>query len=131
MIEFAIVLLVKRHSENSVSSKRPNTKCENKVGLGSERVRNPKHNMNNTDGITINATTQQHFSNQGLFGLPLVDAFFDSNEGFKQPEDLAGTRQDNSFKCSKLSVNDIDIAASILFPALYGMFNIIYWCYLM
>ena len=131
MVEFAIVLLVKRHSENSVSTKGHDTEYEHNVGLGTERARNPKRNMNKTDGITGNTTTQENVSNQNIVGLPLVDAFFDSGEGFKQTENVDDIQQDNSSRCSKLSSNSIDITASLLFPTLYGIFNIIYWCYLM
>ena len=129
MIEFAIVLLVKRHSESRVSTKGHDTQYERKVGY--EKGRNPKRNMSKSDGIKGNTTIQESSFNLNLVRLPLVDAFFDSGERFKHTDNLDDIQQDNSFKCFKLSSNAIDIAASLLFPTLYGIFNIIYWCYLM
>ena len=127
IIEFAIILLVKRHSESRVSTKGHDTQYERKVGY--EKARNPKRNMSKADGIKGNTTIQESSFNLNLVRLPLVDAFFDSGEG--QTENSDDIQRNNSFKCSKLSSHAIDIAASLLFPALNGIFNIIYWCYLM
>ena len=50
------------------------------------------------------------------------------SERCEEPGRMDNIQNDSPSKCSKMSTNAIDIAASFLFPTSYVIFNVIYWC---
>ena len=100
MVEFVIVLIVKRHAET--------------VGIGHEKSESQK---NKTECIKCNMRAQNEESDQRM----------DKVAQLMQGYTLANTQQQHSFKDFKISPNSIDIAASVLFPVIYMVFNVIYW----
>ena len=132
MIELAIVLLVKRYSESGGTTKGHGAEYENEAELRSERFKSPTRIRNRTDIIDGDISTPRQASNQTMATLTRRNAFSDAAERFQQSDKgrgpSNGIQNDNGSKCSRITINAIDITATFLFPTFYLVFNVIYWC---
>ena len=108
MIEFAIALLVKRNSREQTVELEKN---KNKI-------------------LTQNMSLKRSLSQMRIGFPPTTDSFSKSRTGLRMNKsseclELYGKRRNAKFFTS--SYNILDIAASILFPIFYALFNIVYW----
>ena len=133
MIEFVVALLVKRSSENRVSPDVFDNKYNRvskfigKNSTRTERVSNQAAEVKYD--IRINDTPYKRFLNTQM-KRALFNQCFDQGEGLKHLDNEKEI--DFAFQKKKPSIsNKIDILSAILFPAIYVLFNIVYWCSLM
>ena len=107
MIEFAVALLLQRNS----------------------RKRKVEFEKSKTKISMQNTSLKRNLSQMEIVPPPTIDALFKSRkEVISQPSEcLYFNEQCKNAKFFTSYYNCIDILASVLFPTLYAVFNIVYW----